>query len=80
MAQDSAHSALWEEVNEQLAARDATGDFPERLSELPLTFPDDGSPGMLGLIEYRRGPTGCVVSTTLRGQRLERQYGTREAP
>jgi hypothetical protein len=74
-ARDSAHSALWHEVNEQLKAREVTGEFPASLEELPLTYPDSGSPEMLKLIEYRRDEVGCHVSTTLRDKKIERHYG-----
>lgn len=74
-ARDSAHSALWHEVNEQLEAREMTGEFPASLEELPLTYPDKGSPEMLKLFEYRREAAGCWVSTTMHGKKLERHYG-----
>jgi hypothetical protein len=76
-ARDSAHSALWHEINSELKGREVTGKFPARLDELRLTFPDNGSPEMLELIEYRREGEGCFVSTTIRGKRYERGYGGR---
>jgi hypothetical protein len=75
IAQYSAHSALWHEVNVQLKAREATGEFPARLEELPLTFPDGGSREMLEAIDYRREGAGCRVSTMLRGEKVEKRYG-----
>ncbi|QDT54179.1 hypothetical protein Pan44_22060 [Caulifigura coniformis] len=77
-ARDSAHSALWHEVNQQLQGREATGAFPANLGELPLTYPDNGLPELLKLIDYRRDGNGCRVSTTLRGRALELRYGPTE--
>jgi hypothetical protein len=68
------HNALWLEINKQLKDREATGEFPASLDELALTDPDNGSAELLKLIDYRREGTGCRVSTTLRGKKLERQY------
>jgi hypothetical protein len=78
IARDSAHSALWHEVNQQLKARESMGEFPVGPEELPLTYPDGGSPEILNLIDYRREGAECRVSTTLRGEKLERRYGQRE--
>ena len=75
VARDSAHSALWHEINQLLKAREATGDFPASLKGLPLTYPDNGSPELLELIDYRREEAGCRVSTTLRGEKFEQRYG-----
>ena len=75
VARDSAHSALWHEVNQKLKAREAAGQFPAGLEELPLTYPDNGSPELLKLIDYRREGNGCRVSTTLRGEALQQRYG-----
>jgi hypothetical protein len=74
-ARDSAHSALWQEINDLLKAREATGEFPVRLEDLPLTFPDNGSPELLSLVDYRREENGCQVSTIFRGEKLEKRYG-----
>ena len=34
------------------------------------------SPEMLTLFDYSREGTGCRISTTLRGEKLERRYGS----
>ena len=77
-ARDSAHGALWNEINQQLKAREVSGDFPASLEELPLTYPDNGSPELLKLFDYRREGAGCRVSTTMRGEKLEKRYGPPE--
>ncbi len=70
VARDSAQSALWWEIKEELRARDVTGDSPEVLSELPLKYNDGGRPEMLTLFEYRRDGETCTVSTVFRGEKL----------
>jgi hypothetical protein len=77
-ARDSAHMVLWGEVNHQLKAREATGEFPASLEELSLTYPANGSPGMLKLFDYRLEGAGCRVWTTVRSQKFERRYGPDE--
>lgn len=78
-ARDAVHNALWLQINKQLSAREATGEFPASLEELAPTDQDRGASDLLKLIDYRREGTGCRVSTTLRGQKLEKEYGPREA-
>lgn len=74
-ARHAAQSALWNEVNNHLKARELTGHYPAALADLPLTFPDRGSPELLKLIDYRRDDAGCEVSMMFRGRKLERRYG-----
>jgi len=77
-ARDAAFNAFWLNVNKQLAAREATGEFPANLEELYAPL-DDVTAERLKLIDFRREGTGCRVSTTLRGQKVEKQYGPQQA-
>jgi hypothetical protein len=76
-ARDAAFNAFWLNLNKQLAAGEATGEFPVSLEEL-YSAPNEVSPALLKLIDYRREGTGCRVSTTLRGQKVEKQYGLKQ--
>jgi hypothetical protein len=58
----------------QLMARDATGEYPETLSELPLKYYEGGTPEMLNLFEYRRDGATCTVSTMFRGKKLTSSF------
>ena len=77
-APEAAFRVFWLNLNKQLAAREATGEFPASLEELCAPL-DEASAERLKRIDYRREGTGCRVSTTLRGEKVEKVYGPQQA-
>ena len=69
----SAHAALTKEIFDQLAAT-PPGQYPETLSQLPLTFPDGGDPSMLERFAYTSKGTSCTILTVLGENVIERSF------
>ncbi|QDT54180.1 hypothetical protein Pan44_22070 [Caulifigura coniformis] len=74
---DAAFKVFWLNLNKQLEARETTGEFPASLEELCAPL-DELSAERLKRIDYRREGTGCRVSTTLLGEKVEKVYGPRQ--
>jgi hypothetical protein len=76
----SAHAALTQEICDQLAAIPSGTPYPEKLSDLSLTFPDGGDDSLLDRFEYRSNGTTCTLRTELVWNGTKRRVIVRTFP
>jgi hypothetical protein len=76
----SAHTALTQEICEQLAAVPSGEPYPESLTELQLTFPDGSDHSLLESFEYHSTGKSCTLKTVLGANENYRRVIVRSFP
>ena len=71
-AHTSAKWALWTEIAHQLRNWPAGNNYPEALSELPLTYPDGDESDLLHEFAYESKGDSCLATTLNGTPRLAR--------